>query len=172
MTVTVGQLNDLSNDECAELLAACCGSQRWVSRMADQRPFTSLDDVLRTAEHVWWAVDAGDWLEAFMHHPPIGGTQSVSPQSERAASWSVGEQAGVSTAAPSAKSELAAVNEAYLAKFGFIYIVSAAGKSADELLDIARSRLGNNRDNELRVAAEEQRKITKLRLQKLITDGE
>ena len=172
MTITLAQLNALPADDCADMLASCCGSQRWVARMVEQRPFTSLDDVLRTAEHVWWAVDASDWLEAFMHHPQIGGTQSASAQSERASAWSAGEQAGVATADASAKSDLASINAAYLSRFGFIYIVSAAGKSADELLEIARGRLTNDRDTELRVAAEEQRKITKLRLEKLITDGE
>jgi 2-oxo-4-hydroxy-4-carboxy--5-ureidoimidazoline (OHCU) decarboxylase len=55
------------------------------------------------------------------------------------------------------------INDEYEAKFGFIYIVCASGRSASELLEIARRRLTNDRDTELRVAAEEQRQITNLR---------
>ena len=123
--------------------------------------------LLRVADDVWWTLD----------EPTIGSRRSRiiralaerearSPQAERAASWSAGEQAGVATAAANARSELAAINDAYEARFGYIYIVCAAGKSADELLDIARTRLTNERDVELRVAAEEQRKITQSPIEK------
>ena len=156
---------------CAELFAACCGSSRWVSAVVARRPFASYDELCRVADDIWWSLDEADWLEAFAHHPRIGGTRSASPQSERAASWSAGEQAGVATAAANARSEIAAINDAYEARFGFIYIVSAAGKSAEELMDIARARLTNERDVELRIAAEEQRKITNLRLGKLIMES-
>jgi OHCU decarboxylase len=172
VTVSLAKLNALPVAACAELFTACCGSSRWVSRVVDRRPFASLNELHRVADDVWWSLDSSDWLEAFAHHPRIGGTGSASPQSARAASWSAGEQAAVATSAASTKSELAAINDAYEAKFGFIYIVSAAGRSAAELLDVARARLANDRDLELRVAAEEQRKITSLRLGKLITESE
>ena len=171
MTVSLAQLNALPLASCAEVLAACCGSSRWVSAVVSRRPFASFDELCRVADDIWWTLDEADWLEAFAHHPRIGGTRSAAQQSERAASWSAGEQAGVATAAANARSEIAAINNAYEARFGFIYIVSAAGKSAEELIDIARARLTNERDVELRIAAEEQRKITNLRLEKLIMEG-
>jgi OHCU decarboxylase len=171
VTVSLAQVNTLPTAACAELFAACCGSPRWVSELVGRRPFASLGELRRAADDIWWTLDESDWLEAFAHHPRIGGTRSASPQSERASSWSAGEQAGVATAAAHARSELAAINDAYESKFGFIYIVSAAGRSAGELLDIARERLTNDRDVELRIAAEEQRKITNLRLEKLIMEG-
>ena len=131
-----------------------------------------MGDLLRVADEVWWTLDAADWLEAFAHHPRIGEGQSAAPQSERASSWSAGEQAGVATAAASMRNEVAAVNAAYEARFGFIYIVCASGRSADDLLEMARARLRNEPEVELRVAAEEQRQITSLRLRKLITETE
>ena len=172
MTVTLGELNALRAADCAEMFAACCGSSRWVSDLVARRPFASLDELRRIGDEIWWTLDADDWLEAFAHHPRIGGTRSASPQSERASSWSAGEQSAVTTAAASARTELAAINDEYEAKFGFIYIVCASGRSATELLEIARRRLTNDRDTELRVAAEEQRQITNLRLGKLITESE
>jgi OHCU decarboxylase len=172
VTVTLGELNALPAADCADLFVACCGSSRWVSGLVAHRPFASLAELRRIGDEIWWSLDPRDWLEAFSHHPRIGGTRSASPQSERAASWSAGEQSAVTTAAASARTELEAINDAYEAKFGFIYIVCASGKSADELLQIARSRLANDRDAELRVAAEEQRQITDLRLGKLITENE
>jgi len=65
--------------------------------------------------------------------------------------------------------ELEEANQEYMAKFGYIFIVCASGKSAEEMLAILRSRLPNSPKQEIRVAAEEQNKITRLRLEKLLT---
>lgn len=58
-------------------------------------------------------------------------------------------------------------NQEYAAKFGFIFIICATGKTAEEMLENLRSRLDNSPEQELRAAAEEQNKITLLRLKKL-----
>jgi OHCU decarboxylase len=138
--------------------------------MLARRPFSSLDALVSAADDVWRALDASDWREAFAHHPRIGERRSAAPQSERAASWSAGEQSGVTTAAAAVTSDLAAINADYEKRFGFIYIVCASGRSAEDLLATARARLNNEPAMELEVAAEEQRKITALRLRKLITE--
>lgn len=138
--------------------------------MCALRPFASVDDILMQADDVWLSLDPGDWREAFAHHPRIGERRSEAPQTERASGWSASEQAGVTSAANSVQAELVAVNREYEARFGHIYIVCAAGKSADELLTMARQRMNNSPAAELEVAAEEQRKITHLRLQKLFAE--
>jgi OHCU decarboxylase len=140
--------------------------------MIARRPFATLTQLLGAADEIWWTLDSADWLEAFAHHPRIGERQGSAQQSERASSWSADEQAGVATVAASARNELALINAEYEARFGFIYIVCATGKSVAELSTIARRRLGNEPKLELGVAAEEQRQITSLRLRKLITEIE
>ena len=167
--MTVNELDTLPREEAARALTACCGSSRWVGAMLARRPFASADALLTAADEVWRSLNASDWLEAFSHHPRIGERASATPQSERARSWSAGEQSSVATTDERARSELAEINREYEQRFGFIYIVCATGKSPSELLEIARQRLHNDRDTELRVAAEEQRKITRLRLEKLLT---
>ena len=138
--------------------------------MCELRPFTSLDDVLAQADDVWLSLDPDDWREAFAHHPRIGERRSEAPQTERASSWSASEQASIASAETSVQEELVAVNREYEARFGHIYIVCAAGKTAGELLAMARQRMNNAPAAELEVAAEEQRKITQLRLQKLFAE--
>ena len=170
MTIAVAELDELPSAQAAELLRACCGATRWVAGMVARRPFHSRDVALDEADDVWWSLDPDDWLEAFAHHPRIGERASAAPQEARAAAWSAGEQAGAADAPDDVQAALAAANRAYEARFGHIYIVCATGKSAEEMLAIARVRLANDADTELRVAAEEQRKITRLRLQKLFTE--
>jgi len=158
-------------ERAAELLRACCGSSGWVAGMMARRPFGTLPNVLAAADDVWWSLDRGDWLEAFAQHPRIGERQGAVAQDARGAAWSAGEQSGVRDAAGDVRAELAASNRAYEERFGYIYVVCATGKSAEELLALARSRLRNDPHAELRVAAEEQRKITRLRLEKLFTEA-
>jgi len=168
--VTLDKLNSLSSEHARELLRACCGATRWVDGMNARRPFVSIDAVFRASDDVWSALGADDWHEAFSHHPRIGERHAAVAQDARATDWSAEEQASVETAGESVQDELASVNRAYEQRFGHIYIVCAAGKSAGDLLAVARKRLGNAPDVELAVAADEQRKITHLRLQKLLTE--
>ena len=136
-----------------------CGSQIWVDQFAKKRPFKSWDDMIDAAQKVWMKLDERDWLEAFSAHPRIG---------ERKAGWSQQEQSGTRGASSETMNALANANRDYEEKFGFIYLVCATGRSADDLLANCRERLSNEREPELRIAAEEQAKIIALRLEKLV----
>jgi len=162
------RLDGLGRDEAAAQLRACCGSSRWVERMIAARPFGSAARARDEADRIWNGLSREDWIEAFDHHPRIGERKAAVAQDATGAAWSSAEQAQVTAAGDQVKAELARVNAEYEQRFGYIYIVSAAGKSAGELLAIARDRLGNDPQTELRVAAEEQRKIMQLRLAKLL----
>jgi OHCU decarboxylase len=161
-------LNSLPPVEAKAELLKCCGSARWAERMAAARPFHSIDSMLETADKIWWELDAADWLEAFSHHPKIGEKKAQSAQSQQAARWSVEEQSTAGKAAEVTFLELVSLNLAYEERFGFIFIVCATGKTSEEMLALLRERLHNDRETELRIAAEEQRRITHLRLRKLL----
>lgn len=136
--------------------------------MCDARPFASVEALLNQSDEAWRATREDDWFEAFGAHPKIGETKAAAEQSPQAQNWSAQEQSGVATAARETVAELAEKNREYENRFGFIYIVCATGKSSEELLQLLNKRLKNDRETELRTAAEEQRKITTLRLQKLL----
>lgn len=158
--------------KAAAALAECCGSTRWVSGMVERRPFESRRAIHAAADEVWWSLGANDWLEAFASHPRIGVRSGTSRQSERAGKWAAGEQSAVEAAHRDVRNALEAVNYEYEERFGHIYIVCATGKTAEEMLELARERLRNDPDDELKVAAEEQRQITRLRLDKLLDKRE
>ena len=130
--------------------------------MAAARPFENIAAMNSAAEDVWWDLQPADWLEAFRAHPKIGARANNS-------GWAAQEQARVSAAPDATVAGLALGNEQYFAKFGYIFIVCATGKSGEELLDILNSRLPNNPEDEMRIAATEQSKITGIRLTKLVT---
>jgi len=136
--------------------------------MVQGRPFDNLEQLTKIATDIWWDCNRDDWLEAFRSHPKIGGQKSDADVSDQSRAWSAQEQAGVQQASTKTLTELAHLNREYEAKFGFIFIVCASGKSPEEMLALLKLRIGNNADAELRIAAEEQAKITELRLRKLI----
>ena len=135
--------------------------------MLAHRPFGSLMRILDEADEVWWSLAPDDWREAFDHHPRIGEQSAAAPQGAVARAWSADEQRGVTQSSEGTRQALADGNREYERKFGHIYLVCAAGKSAEEMLALLRSRLSNDPATELQVAAGEQAKITRLRLEKL-----
>jgi 2-oxo-4-hydroxy-4-carboxy-5-ureidoimidazoline decarboxylase len=152
-------INALSPDEARDAFTRCCGSQRWVEGMLARRPFSSADELFAAADAIWRALDPADFLEAFAHHPAIGAAG--------ARGFSAREQAQVAQASAATLQELEALNRRYRERFGFVFLVCATGKSADEMLALLRARIDNPADAELRIAAGEQAKITRLRLEKL-----
>lgn len=164
----IGHINSITSEQAEAEFVKCCGSKRWAARMSAERPFENIEEMVTAADRIWWALDATDWLEAFDSHPKIGEKKTAAPVARESLSWSESEQSGTRNSTQPTIEELAELNRQYQEKFGFIYIVCATGKSAEEMLAILRDRLGNDPATELRNAATEQAKITTLRLNKLL----
>lgn len=162
------RLNALARGQAEAELLTCCGSREWAWRVAALRPFHNEPVLFDAADEVWWSLDREAWLEAFRSHPRIGERKAEAGQTAREQGWSRGEQAGMDAAAEATRARLAELNRRYEERFGHIYLVCASGRTADELLAILEQRLRNSPEAEIRVAAEEQAKITRLRLGKLL----
>lgn len=165
----IDDLDSMPPDALSRELERCCGSSRWVAGMAAKRPFGERAALYDAAERVADDLSEADWLEAFSHHPKIGDLESLRSRFAATRRWSEGEQKGVDSAGDEILSALARGNAEYENRFGFIFIVCATGKSAEEMLSLLKERLGNSREDELRIAANEQRKITRIRLEKLLS---
>ncbi len=165
---SLDQFNRLPRQRAMRALLDCCGSKKWAQQIAARRPFASEPEFMGAADSIWSALTREDWLEAFLHHPPIGETRAKARQSATASRWSSNEQSSAQKATPEVLQTLTAQNRAYADKFGYVFLICATGKSSEEILHALRQRLPNDPGTELRVAAEEQRKITRLRLEKLL----
>jgi OHCU decarboxylase len=165
----LSDLNALDEAAAVAELRRCCGSWRWAREMAVLRPFASIDALYDAADRQWRLLGRADILEAFAAHPRIGRAEADGddggPQKTR---WSTEEQAGVRHATDAVAQRLAEGNRAYEARFGYIFIICATGKSAAQMLAALEARLGHAPEEELRIAAEEQRRITRLRLARLV----
>jgi 2-oxo-4-hydroxy-4-carboxy-5-ureidoimidazoline decarboxylase len=166
--MTLGELNLLSREELVAALIRCCGSTRWAELVSEHTPFGSATELHATADASWNECSESDFKEAFSHHPRIG--QGVDPNSKSAstAGWAAAEQSSVKSASSMLLQELADLNESYLNKFGYIFIICATGRSAEEMKEALVMRLNNDPADEIRNAAEEQRKIMHIRISKLI----
>jgi allantoicase len=162
-----GELNETRPASLDKLTEAdflkVCGSRKWAAAMVAAKPFENVAALHRVAEREWWKLHDVDYLEAFAAHPRIGGKSD--------SKWSQQEQAGAAKAADATLEKLAKQNDAYFDKFGFIFIVCATGKAADEMLALLEARLVNDKATEVRTAAEEQAKITWIRLNKWLSEN-
>ena len=165
------QLNAMDEPDARAVLAAFCAAPAWIERMIAARPYASATNLLQTSEKAAAQLDEADWLEAFRHHPRIGERAAERVQSASAADASAREQSRVADALPAEREALAQANREYELRFGHVFIISAAGKSAAEILDALRARMGNDGTTELRIAAEEQKTITRLRFERLFGAG-
>ncbi len=164
----LSDLNNLSPTARAEALATCCGASAWVAALNQQFPFATAEALYAEADRLWYSLNETDWREAFTHHPKIGDVNALKEKFASTAAWAAGEQGAVRQASQDTLEALAAGNDAYEHKFGYIFIVCATGKSADEMLALLQARLPNTPEAEITIAMGEQAKITRLRLEKLL----
>jgi 2-oxo-4-hydroxy-4-carboxy-5-ureidoimidazoline decarboxylase len=166
--MTLPDLNTLAPTARAEALATCCGATAWVAALNAQFPFASTSALYEAAERTWHNLSEADWREAFAHHPKIGDVTALKEKFASTAAWAAGEQGAVKQASEDTLAALAAGNAAYERQFGYIFIVCATGKSAEEMLTLLQARLPHGPSREIHVAMGEQAKITHLRLTKLL----
>jgi OHCU decarboxylase len=160
----LAQFNALSREDAERQLHACCASSAWASRVAARRPFADVHSMLEAAEEAWQELGPSAWLEAMEGHPRIGESGGRSPASSER------EQSGIKSATEETMAALAEDNRRYEARFGHVFLISASGRSADEILAALRQRMRNSPETEVRVAADEHRKITRLRLERLLRE--
>jgi OHCU decarboxylase len=157
----LNELNALPAEEAEQRLLACFASRQWARAVALGRPYSGVHELLEAAEQAWAELPPDGWSEALAGHPRIGERGGSSPaESER-------EQAGVRDASRAIMVELAEENRRYEARFGHVFLIAAAGRSAEEILAALRRRMQNDRATEARTAAAEHRKIARMRLQAL-----
>jgi OHCU decarboxylase len=167
------RLNALSVMQAEAELMACCGASRWARGMVARRPFGNFAELFAAADEIWRSLGREDWLEAFARHPQIGEKATekrveAQPGQPLSSRWSADEQSGAQRNSADIVARLAEGNRVYRQRFGYIFIICATGKTAEEMLAILERRLQNDASAELTIAADEQRRITQLRLEKLL----
>ena len=166
--MSLEQLNAADGATARALLQQCCTSDAWVERLLAARPFNSPVELTAAADRAWQGLAVPDYLQALAGHPKIGDVNSLQARYSQSQGLAAEEQSSITRASTAVITALAQANTRYEDKFGFIFIVCATGKSARQMLDLLLARLPNSRDEELLTAAEEQRKIFQLRLEKLL----
>jgi 2-oxo-4-hydroxy-4-carboxy-5-ureidoimidazoline decarboxylase len=161
--VTLNQLNQSEPELARRAFLDCCGSRKWADIMTERRPYRDAAAMHNIAEELWSSLGEQDWQEAFAAHPKIG-------EQKASANWSAAEQSGMMRAAEGTAQSIRRLNEDYERKFGWIFIVCASGKSAEEMLQLLSERIKNDPPREFLLAAAEQLKITHLRLRKLVAE--
>ncbi len=168
MNAGLASLNAMSEESAAAFFMKACGSSVWAGTMAAGRPFADGAALSGAAERAAEALSREDWLEAFSHHPRIGESAPSRAGSAEAAAMSGREQSGMAGASDQTRREFAALNAEYERKFGHVFLICASGRSAEFMLAQLRERLGNTPEVEFANATREQRRITRLRFDRML----
>jgi allantoicase len=139
------RLNALLPDEARAELMECCGSARWANRLAAQRPFDTREELFTSADLLWWSLEPLDWMEALRQAHRVelrGATHEQLAALERASA-------------------------AYRERFGYAFVCHPPA-GVERMAAAIEERLANDADRELRAAAEEKRKLTRHKLEKLV----
>jgi 2-oxo-4-hydroxy-4-carboxy-5-ureidoimidazoline decarboxylase len=158
----IDRFNEKPDAEAVRELYACFASQSWAERVAAGRPYGSFESLWAACEAAWSGLARADWLGAFAAHPRIGERGGHAPESSER------EQTGVHAAPRGTLEALADENRRYEARFGHVFLISASGRTASEILAALRQRMSNDPSAEIEVAAGEHRKITRLRLERML----
>jgi 2-oxo-4-hydroxy-4-carboxy-5-ureidoimidazoline decarboxylase len=165
------RVNNLDREALIAGLLRTCGCVRWAHDVADDGPFADLAELWSSAERHWQTATREELLEAFSHHPRIGDpTSAKAPHDAKAHGWASKEQAGAASASDNVKMQLAAGNRVYEERFGHVYLVCATGKTAEEMLALLNTRLTHDAAAELAIAQGEQQKITRIRLERWLSE--
>jgi len=155
--VTLDELNMLPREKVEAEFKRCCGSTRWAKEMANLRPFKSANSLYVSGDRTWLTLSEADWMEAFSHHPRIGDGALLE------------QKFAVESASRATLDRLKALNQEYEKRFPHVFLICATGKSADEMLKNLEMRIKNDPKHELSNASAEQMKITRIRLEKLLS---
>jgi OHCU decarboxylase len=159
--MTLDEFNALDRNAAIAWLRPCVDITRWCEELADGRPYDSVDDVVARAEVAAEPYTVDEVDAALEHHPRIG---ERAPGEQAEAAMSRAEQAGVDPNDAAISSALAEGNRAYEQRFGRVFLIRAAGRSTQEILDALMQRLANTPAEEQFVVAENLREIAVLRL--------
>ena len=168
MNQRLEQWNELPIEAAVNVALAFCGSRAWATQLSERRPYASLERLLAASDEVWLSLKPEDWIEAFQCHPRIG--EPARGVQDQSAEWSEQEQSGAHQGSREVLASIASLNEEYEKRHGFTYIVSATGKSAEELRQFLQERISRTTFEEIREAAEQQRQITHLRVEKWLQE--
>jgi 2-oxo-4-hydroxy-4-carboxy-5-ureidoimidazoline decarboxylase len=160
----IARFNETADTEAVRELYSCFASQSWAERVAAGRPYADFEGLWSACEAAWSGLAEGDWLAAFAAHPRIGESGGHAPESSER------EQSGVHAARHGTLDALAEENRRYEARFGHVFLISVSGRTADEILTALRQRMSNDPATEIEVAAAEHRKITRLRLERVLAE--
>lgn len=161
VSASLDAFNGADRADAIAMLRPCLDVLRWCQVLADGRPYATFDELAAAGSVAATPFSADEIEGALAQHPRIG-ERSTGPAAEAALSAS--EQAGVDPADAAVATALAEGNRAYEQKFGWVFLIRAAGRSASEILGALNERLGHSAAEELPIVAEQLREIAVLRL--------
>lgn len=160
------EFNALSRPQAIEAIRPALDIPRWLEAVVDARPYWHHDALLGMARIAAQPFTAEEVERALSHHPRIG---ERAEGSHREAGFSRAEQSAVDPSDPGVQQRLREGNLAYEERFGRVFLIRAAGRTPEDILEQLSARMTNDPGTERAVVADQLREIALLRLEGLVT---
>nr|WP_202499348.1 2-oxo-4-hydroxy-4-carboxy-5-ureidoimidazoline decarboxylase [Streptomyces sp. SID5476] len=138
-----------------------CASAAWGRRLLAARPYTTVEELLTASDAAMAELTEGDLAQAMAGHPPIGRPKPGDPTSAR-------EQRGMAGASDRLRAEMLELNLAYQERFGHVFLICATGRTAEQMRDALKERIGNAPEREREIVRTELGRINRIRLARLV----
>ena len=160
------QLNEFnlsSKDDAQKFLKNCVQIQSWAEVLLAQRPFDSAEALMAAAKQ-----QVGTWTwpevaDALANHPRIGEKKAQAELNQTEQAFSDREQAAI-TVSQETQDALFKGNNDYEKKFGYIFLIKAAGLNSQDVLQALKYRLLNDKETEQCIVKHQLGEIALLRL--------
>ncbi|MER5362052.1 2-oxo-4-hydroxy-4-carboxy-5-ureidoimidazoline decarboxylase [Streptomyces sp. NPDC002785] len=159
------RFNALADDEATTALHEVCASAAWGRAILSRRPYATAEALLLASDTATAALTPKDLADAMAGHPPIGRPKPADPASSR-------EQRGMAGATEELRAEMLELNLAYQDRFGHVFLICATGATGEQMRDAMKSRIGYSPEQEREIVRTELGKINRIRLIRLVTEGE
>lgn len=159
----LARFNALEEHTALAVLLEVCASTAWAGRIVAARPYAAAEDLCAASDAATAELTTADLEEAMAGHPPIGRPRAGDPASAR-------EQRGMAGASEELRAEMLELNLSYQEKFGHVFLICATGRTAEQMRDAVKERMGNAPDQEREIVRAELGRINRIRLVRLLEE--
>ncbi|WP_078552495.1 2-oxo-4-hydroxy-4-carboxy-5-ureidoimidazoline decarboxylase [Bacillus alkalicellulosilyticus] len=166
MLFTMDEVNKLSDKEFIEKIGIVFENSPWVSEQAiHYRPFSTVDEMYRMMIQIVTDSELTLQLSLLRAHPDLGTRMVISD-----ASKAEQRNAGLQFLTEVEYNAFATLNQRYVQRFGFPFILAVRGHDKYSIKEHMEQRMNNESDEEIKTAIQEVCKIVQFRIIDLIVN--
>ena len=166
---TIDQLNSMRQEAFVTAFGGIYEHAPWVAENAWRSlPVAGLEELAEAMSNAMQAAPRQQKLELIRNHPRLG---IIAKAPLTADSANEQRSAGLDDCPEEQRAELVALNRDYERRFSFPFVLAVRGRNVSEIIEVMKTRLGNDATREFDEALKQVSMIARLRLSDRIAEA-